>query len=288
MHDLEGTVKFSRDADVFIPDCSPLDRALGRTTHLCIAAHQDDIEIFAWHGIRQCYSSRDEWFTGVVVTDGAGSPRANQYKDFTDQEMMAIRHEEQRTAASIGRYSAVVQLLHPSSAVKDGDRSVEDDLAAILDRARPHTVYLHNPADKHETHVAVLLRSIAALRRMPVSLRPRLVLGCEVWRSLDWVNDDQKHALPLDGAENVAASILGVFDSQISGGKRYDLAAAGRRLANATFFQSHDTDDHSAITFALNLTPLIEDDGLGIADFTEAFIDGFRRDVRDRLERLGG
>ena len=32
-------------AEVYIPDDTPLDEALHRTTHLCIAAHQDDIEI---------------------------------------------------------------------------------------------------------------------------------------------------------------------------------------------------------------------------------------------------
>ncbi|MCK5684905.1 PIG-L family deacetylase [bacterium] len=279
-------MKFSHDADVFVPDGSALDNALQRTTHLCIAAHQDDIEIFAWHGIKQCMTAKDKWFTGVVVTDGAGSPRTHEYKDYTNEEMMEVRHEEQRTAASIGKYSAMIQLLHPSSNVKSGDKCVVDDLEEILNLTQPSTVYLHNPADKHDTHVAVLLRCIEALRRIPLSQRPQLVLGCEVWRSLDWVIDDQKYVLPLEGAEKVASSILGVFDSQISGGKRYDLATAGRRIANATFFQSHDTDDQTAITFALNLTPLIEDDNMSITDFTENYINSFRNDVKDRLEKF--
>ncbi len=279
-------MKFSLDADVFVPDGTAFDNALKRTTHLCIAAHQDDIEIFAWHGIRQCFESKDKWFTGVVVTDGAGSPRSFEYKDYSDEEMMKVRHEEQRKAASIGKYSAMVQLLHPSSSVKGGDGCVVDDLVEIIKTTQPHTVYLHNPADKHDTHIAVLLRCIEALRKMSVSKRPQMVLGCEVWRSLDWVNDDQKYVLPLDGEEDVAASILEVFDSQISGGKRYDLATAGRRLSNATFFQSHDTDEQTAITYALDLTPLIEDDNMSISDFTENFINSFCNDVKDRLERF--
>jgi hypothetical protein len=61
------------------------------------------------------------------------------------------------------------------------------------------------------------------------------VLGCEVWRNLDWLLDEDKQGLPVDDRPNLAAALSGVFDSQISGGKRYDLAVQGRRLANATF-----------------------------------------------------
>ena len=32
-------------ADLFVPDGLEPEAALGRTTHLCIAAHQDDVEI---------------------------------------------------------------------------------------------------------------------------------------------------------------------------------------------------------------------------------------------------
>ena len=66
-------------ADLFVPDGSPADAALARTTHLCIAAHQDDIEIMAYHGIAECFGRKDRGFTGVVVTNGAGSPRSGIY-----------------------------------------------------------------------------------------------------------------------------------------------------------------------------------------------------------------
>jgi len=39
--------------------------------------------------------------------------------------------------------------------------------------------------------------------------------------------------------ENLQFALLGVFESQIAGGKRYDLALMGRRRANATYFESH-------------------------------------------------
>ena len=37
------------NADIFIPDATPLPSALSRTTHLGIGAHQDDLEFFAVH-----------------------------------------------------------------------------------------------------------------------------------------------------------------------------------------------------------------------------------------------
>ena len=130
------------------------------------------------------------------------------------------------------------------------------------------------------------MRSIEALRRLPVGKRPAKVYGCEVWRNLDWLNDDEKAVLPVSEYKNIASAILGVFDSQISGGKRYDLAAVGRRLSNATFFASHETDECDALTYAIDLTPLIGNSGLSISDFTVAAIERFKNDVKTRINKL--
>src|ERR1700733_9659265 len=95
---------FSRpDADIFVPGGGDAAAALARTTHLCIAAHQDDIEIMAHSGIAECFGSTKKFFTGVVATNGAGSPRSGQYAGYTDQQMQAVRRQEQRRAADIGR-----------------------------------------------------------------------------------------------------------------------------------------------------------------------------------------
>src|SRR5471032_2787302 len=97
-------MNFSRaDADTFVPDGSPPDAALARVTHLCMAAHQDDIEIMAHAGLCDCLDDLSrKAFGGVVVTDGAGAPRAGPYANHTDEQMRAIRHEEQRRAATLG------------------------------------------------------------------------------------------------------------------------------------------------------------------------------------------
>jgi LmbE family N-acetylglucosaminyl deacetylase len=271
-------------ADLYIPDGASPEAALARTTHLCISAHQDDIEIMAYHGIAECFGRKDRWFTGVVVTNGAGSPRAGIYGDYTDEEMQKVRLIEQRKAAFVGDYAAQFQLGFSSSQVKNpGESAVVDDLAAILRATRPEVVYLHNLADKHDTHIAVAKRCIAALRAVRSETRPRKVYGCEVWRDLDWLGDAEKVALPVSDRSNIAAALVGVFDSQVTGGKRYDLATAGRRLAHATYYASHGTDVETALTFAMDLTPLVEDPSLAIADYVLGAVDRFRADIQKRL-----
>ena len=273
------------DADIFVPDGLALPGALERTTHLSIAAHQDDIEIMAYHGIAECFARRDKWFTGVVLTNGAGSPRTGIYGECTDEQMRQIRLSEQRKAAYIGDYACQIQLGFTSAQVKDRRETlVGENLAAILRAARPEVVYLHNLADKHDTHVGVALKAIGALRAVRQETRPKKVYGCEVWRDLDWLMDEDKQPLAVSERPNIAAALLGVFDSQVSGGKRYDLATAGRRLAHATYFASHGTDRESALNFAMDLTPLVDDPSLSIADYVLGFVDRFRADVGRRLD----
>ena len=275
-------------ADIFVPDGMDVPQALARTTHLAIAAHQDDIEIMAYHGIAECFGQRDRWFTGVVVTNGAGSPRNGIYGNYTDAEMQRVRISEQRKAAHIGEYACQLQLGFSSAQVKDSQQTaVVEDLEQVLRASKPEFVYLHNLADKHDTHVAVALRSIAALRAGRDELRPKKVYGCEVWRDLDWMVDEDKQVLPAAARPNLAAALVGVFDSQVSGGKRYDLATTGRRLAHATYYASHGTDEESAINFAMDLTPLIENPQLDVLDYVTAFIDRFRGDVERRVRSTG-
>ena len=281
-------MNFSRkDADIFVPDNAVMPDALARTTHLCIGAHQDDQEFMAYHGIAACFNNQDKWFSGVCVTNGAGSARSGAYEKYTDEEMMDIRRIEQRKAAYLGEYGCEIQLAHPSSSVKDANNEdVVSDLLQIFEVANPEVVYLHNPADKHDTHVASMLRSITALRSLPADQRPEKVYGAEIWRSLDWLNDEDKQILVVDAHRNLASSLFGIYDSQITGGKRYDLATMGRQAANATFFASHATDTNDAITWAVDLTPLINDESLVVADYILEFIKRLEEDVIRRISNL--
>jgi len=276
-------------AEVFVPDGSAAESALSRTTHLGISAHQDDLEIMAFPGIMECFQREDLWFTGVSVTDGSGSPRDGAYRDYTDRQMQLVRRAEQKKAAVVGEYSAQILLDHPSSAVKDpAGQAVVEDLQAVLRATHPATVYTHNLADKHDTHVAVALRVVRALRTLEPAERPRKVYGCEVWRDLDWMADAQKVAFDVSAHENLQSALLGIYDSQIAGGKRYDLATMGRRRANATYFASHGVDTTTGTSFAMDLTPLIEDPNLPVGEFVQGFIDALRKEVADRLLKVGG
>jgi LmbE family N-acetylglucosaminyl deacetylase len=275
------------DADLYLPDGSTdAAAALARVTHLCIGAHQDDIEIMAHAGIATCLDTPGKAFGGVVVTNGAGSPRSGPYAHLTDEQMQVVRREEQRKAAELGRYAIQIQLAHPSADVKQpGHAGVAADLRAIVHRCDPEVIYLHNPADKHDTHIAVLLRCLEALRSRPAGRPLPRVLGCEVWRDLDWLLDADKVALDASAHPDLAAALLKVFDSQVTGGKRYDLAALGRRLANATFHTAHATDQSTALTWAIDLTPLLTEPNLSLEAYTLAAIDRLRSDVQGRLRR---
>ena len=273
-------------AAIFIPDGQPVPAALKRITHLGIGAHQDDLEFMAFHGILACYHRDDQWFGGVTCTNGAGSARIGPYEKFTDAQMMTVRRQEQNTAANVGRYGAMIQLDYPSNAVKDPRATaLRNDLQQILAATRPQIVYTHNLADKHDTHIGVAVATVQALRALPAADRPGKVYGCEIWRDLDWLPDAAKVLMDVSPHENLAAAVNGVFDSQIAGGKRYDLATHGRRRANATFLESHATDTATSLIFGMDLTPLVTDPTRDIIDYVAGFIEQFREDVSSKLKK---
>ena len=274
-------------AEIWVPDGVAEASALKRVTHMGIGAHQDDIEIMSLEGILAGFGSADKWFMAVIVTNGAGSPRDGHYATYSDEQMQEVRRLEQKKAAFVGEYSAVAFLNHPSSAVKSSTNpAAKNDLKGIIAATQPEVIYTHNLADKHDTHVGVTLRTIEAIRELPQEQRPKKLYGCEVWRDLDWLADDDKVLFRLDAHENIANSLVGVFDSQIAGGKRYDLATQGRRRAHATYYQSHSVDAAQLVNFGINLTPLIEDDKLDPVEFVTAFIRRFSEDVSVRVKKF--
>lgn len=273
-----------KGSDLYIPDECGQDEALSRTTHLGVGAHQDDLEFMAMHGILECYENSNQWFGGVTCTNGAGSARAGEFANVTDEEMQAIRAEEQREAARVGQFGFMAQLHLPSSSIKDPtNEDLENDLIKLLTKSKPKIVYTHNLADKHSTHIAVASSLIKAIRRLPKELRPKKLIGCEVWRDLDWVPDNKKIVMDLSSRPELATKLNGLFVSQIAGGKRYDLAVEGRRRANATFFDSHSVDDSQSVAFGLDLTPLIEDDKLSPEDYILSFIAEFQQEVQAQV-----
>jgi LmbE family N-acetylglucosaminyl deacetylase len=269
-------------SEIFVPDSGTSGTAaLSRTTHLGVGAHADDLEILAIHGILAAYAAPDRWFTGVVVTDGAGTPGGTPDRE----QLRETRRREQKQAAVLGRYGAVALLDHSSQSVQEpADPSLVADLAFLLRATRPGVVYTHALSDAHDTHVAVTLRLLAACRELAPAERPERIFGCEVWRDLDWVAPADRITLAVDDHEELQEALIAVFQSQIGAGKRYDRAVLGRRHANAVFSESHSVDRHRSVVRAMDLTPLAA--GGDPAEFVAGLVRRLERDVVDRIARL--
>jgi len=273
-------------ANFYSPQGQDALKALASTTHMGIGAHADDLEILAFPGIVNCFQDPKKRFSGVVVTDGAGAPRTGRFSSTPDAQLISIRQKEQRAAADLGKYASVIQLAHPSSAVRQSDRSkVVAELTQILDIARPDVLYLHNPADRHETHIAVLIACLEALRNLPASALPKEVYGCEVWGDLDWVPASHIVRLPCPEPQTLGTSLLRCFESQVEGGKRYDRAAVGRRHAQATFGNPTQPDSAEEVVLALDLRPLLQSKN-SLTDFLAPTLDLFRAQTLARIEKL--
>ena len=279
--------KLNPAAELYIPSGKKENTHLNLTTHLGIGAHQDDLEIIAIHGVLAAYDDPKKHFTGVVVTDGRGAPRSGPYANMTDVDLWKIRCEEQKKAAKLGHYHAQYLLNHPSQVVKSSNRkTVIDDLKHTIEVTKPEVIYTHNLADKHDTHVAVALCVIQALRELGVSPNLKKVYGVEAWRGLDWLVDADKVIMDVSHLIEFQEALLTLFDSQIFGGKRYDLATIGRRQANATFYQSHETDQSTHMVYAIDMTPLVERPEINIEQFVSKYINNLAEDVYRRLNRL--
>jgi LmbE family N-acetylglucosaminyl deacetylase len=272
--------------DIYIPDGKSATEALARVTHLGVGAHPDDLELLAGHGIMECYQKTDSSFAGIICADGADSPRSGPYANRNVEEMKEIRGQEQRTAAKLGEYGVLIQLGYPSRDIKDSKNpALEQDLLSIVEACRPQVVYTHNPADKHDTHVAVVTALIRAIRWMNQAERPKKLYGCEVWRGLDWLDDKEKIRFDLNGADPLLTSLLREFKSQIGSGKRYDAAILGRLRANATFQDPNAIEPSKLLLLAMDLTPLISDNTMDIADFVATHIERFKSDVISRIRK---
>ena len=237
-----------------------------------------------WHGILSCFQSQERWFGGVTVCDGRGSSRTHQYSHYSDDDMQKVRLQEQQRAAVIGEYSAQVCLMYGSRQIRqpEGRQNLVTDLQTVLRASRPRVLFTHNPVDRHDSHIAVFTAVVEALRGLDSKVWPEQFYGCEVWRNLDWL--PQRVGFDVSGHENLTMALMGVYDSQISGGKRYDLATAGRKRANATYHDPYQPDQATSLEYAMDLLPLLENPKLSVLDFVQGQLDLLYRDVKLRLE----
>ena len=114
---------------------------------------------------------------------------------------------------------------------------------------------------------------------MPDSKLPRQIYGVEVWRSLDWLPEEYRVALPVHDPEGLQQALLRCHDSQVGGGKRYDVAILARQRANATLAASHQLDNGEACVLAMDLGPLVRDRAQDPGAWLARCFDAFRREL---------
>lgn len=271
-------------SQVYIPSGNEED--LTKTTHLCISAHQDDIEIMAYSQIYECYKNPNKHFTAVNTTNGSGSPRTGKFEHFTDEEMVKIRIEEQIEASKIGKYNALIMMMYPSKDIKNfSNKTPIEDLKQIILKTRPEIILTHNLLDKHSTHIATCIKVIQALREIQNEYEAKQVIGLEVWRDLDWLPNSDKLYFDTSKNKKLESSLLKVFESQVVGGKRYDLATIGRRYANATFFESHNTDKIKSLNYGIDLTDFTYSNK-GYIEFINEKIENFKKEIISQVDCL--
>ncbi len=274
-------------AFIWVPPGISSEEALKRTTHLSIGAHPDDLEFMSFHGIESCYESKDSFYTGIVVTDGAKSVKAGPYQNMSPEQMARVRIEEQLKAAKLGKYNALIMLQYSSADLLSSSKGVRpwiQEIKKIFSYCNPHTLYSHNPFDKHPSHLAVILPLLQLLQKLEPKRKPKKFYACEVWRGLDWVLEQDRIALAL-GKPALSKKINLLFQSQIDAGKNYAEAVKGRRIANATFSNPHETDAASQIELALDLTSLMHRTRDQIFPYLKAILSRFEKDLTKNIQR---
>ena len=241
---------------------------LRSTSHVIVGAHPDDVELIGLAAI----SDESASITAVVCTDGRGGPRAPGFEDLSEPQFAALRRAEQLEAAALGGYEQLVLLEFPSVVLRENRDAVSARLHDIFSKVKPATVLTHNPADLHRTHVRTCQAVVEALQI--AGHVPAEFLGVEVWRDLDWLAPDHRVVLDVSGAEQLSMSLLSAFKSQLAG-KRYDLAAAGRRRAHATFANPYANDELSSAMLAIDLLPTLRD-GQTLKELVSHHLDEFR------------
>ena len=239
-------------------------------------------------GILACFRPARQVVHWASWPPTAPAARATAYtRTITDEEMRAVRRTEQKKAAFVGEYAAAgVFLDYPSLRSRTPPSRPGGGHKAADRRGRPEIVYTHNLA------TSTTRTSRWRCGRSPPSAGCRRKTAAASFTaarcgavSTGW-RTTTRWCSHSTSARTSPWRCVGVFDSQIAGGKRYDMATMGRRRANATYYESHAVDAGQSMNFAMDLTPLIQDDKLDANKYVQRYIEHLAQDVSQRIRRF--
>lgn len=224
-------------------------------THICVAAHKDDGEMLALHGIKNCYE--DGGFGLIVLTDGGNCPKAGKYSDLSYEDMVEIRTEEQKRAATFGKYEKVYFFDLPSQTLEERKDEIAKEITNIID-SNPNIeyVYSHSIFDRHKTHINACKLTIEGVRQSKNKKNIKNFFGVELWRDLDWIEEKDLSFLDVSGSCAFAMQLLSYFESQ-NQSKMYNRGFCGRLASNATFSNSHSNSECTEVMRAVDMTKLL-------------------------------
>ena len=235
-----------------------LEEALSDTTHMAIVAHADDDGVLAGQAISETYLNPDKHLTVIVVSASPGTGRPPGYEGFDDAAMVAIRRREQIDASDVGCYAATAQLGFSKNEImglENGDFTAAHNIQVTLRDILRHTprldsLYLHSIFDEHDTHQALTMLTLDALRELEKAERPQNCYGVEVSSSLSWLPPEHKKRLFISQMRTVKA-ILGRYKTELAK-RKYDEGVEGRSIANAVFQRDMGTSPAEPYLCALD------------------------------------
>jgi len=254
------------------------------TNLLAIAAHHGDIELMAMDGVLKAYGSKKYDFFACVVGDASNCNKTGKYAEFTDKELLEARIQEQSRASQIGEYADLILLKKSQADIEDLDNTaIVKELQKLILDVNPDVVYTHNIFDRNMSHSRLALKVIEAILNLPEDSRPRLLYGCEIFGSLDWVPEKYRVNFDISDNKDIQSRLIGVYDTMAEFSFNFTKAVAGRKTANATFQESLMGQEDKLTWYGINLTPIINK-GISIKEYIVKILNDYNKEMLDILE----
>jgi N-acetylglucosamine malate deacetylase 1 len=184
---------------------------LARGPVLLFAPHPDDEVIGAGGTCLRHVAAGDEVHV-VVVYDGALGRRGFEHMD--EAAFVALRQDECRAACRALGFASVMFLGHPEGReLSDDDRTKgAEQMAALIRRFAPRTVYAPWPGESHPDHHTLARAVAVAIDELHASDGP----VPELWTFEVWSTFHPSHVVDVSEQWPAKASALALHHSQAS------------------------------------------------------------------------